>query len=824
MELLTKARLDAEPNEREKRNLQVAYEAACESIVLLENDGVLPIQTGKVALYGSGARKTVKGGGGSGEVNERHSVTIYEGMKAAGFTITSEKWLNDFDAAYAEEEALYHKNKLKNIVTGKMSAMAALENFPGIDGRLIAETDVTESDTDTCIYVLSRQAGEGIDRRAKKGDMFVTDTEEANITFCASHYKKFILVINAGAQLDVSFLDKIDGINAVVFICQLGTAGGTAVADTLSGKVSPSGKLASTWAMKYADIPFSDEFSYLNGNLEDEYYKEGIYVGYRYFDAFGVEPRYPFGYGLSYSEFEMKAEKVTVEGTKVSVDVEVKNIGEKHAGKEVAEVYISAPVGTMDKEYQSLVGFAKTKNLMPGESDKVTVTFDMSVVSSYREADASYILEAGDYVVRVGNSSRNTTPCATLVIEEEIVISKHENICKVQKAFEELKAPERKEEATFKAVPRIIVEKEAFETIVYPYATPANCAYTEVQRFVDELSLEDMVDIVVGVGMYSTGNKFDMPGSVGNTTSKFWDKGLVNVALCDGPAGIRIQKRTALIDGKKTKMIDAPMSFYEMLPKIVKKFMMADPEKSTILYQFTTAFPVSAALAQSWNTDVLYKVGVAVQEEMKEYGCTYWLAPALNIHRNPLCGRNFEYYSEDPFLTGAMAAAITKGVQREEGYYVTIKHFACNNQEDNRKGVSSNVSERALREIYLRGFEKTVREANAKSVMTSYNKVNGVYAPNSYDLCTKVLRQEWGFNGVVMTDWFSTSKGCGNNALAMAAGNDLIMPGGGSYKKEIIKGVKSGLITEADVRRCCENVVRAIMESALQKEYANLQS
>lgn len=818
MTVLTKARFESEPNEREKHNLQVAYEAACESIVLLENDGALPIKPGKVALYGAGAKRTIKGGGGSGEVNERHSVTVYEGMKDAGFTITSENWLNEFEAEYVKEEKHYHKNKLKNIITGKMSAMAALENFPGIEGRLISEKDVKESDTDTCIYVLSRQAGEGIDRRAQKGDMFVTDIEEANIAFCAKHYQKFILVINAGAQLDVSFLDKMEGINAVLFMCQLGTAGGRAVADILSGKVTPSGKLASTWAMKYSDIPFSDEFSYLNGNLEDEYYKEGIYVGYRYFDTFNVEPRYPFGYGLSYTEFEMRADKISVDGTKVFVDVEVKNVGTLYAGKEVAEVYISAPMGKMDKEYQSLAGFAKTRVLAPGESAKVKVAFDMCERASYREEEASFILEPGDYIVRLGNSSRNTTPCAILEIEEEVVVSKHQNICKVQKPFEELKAPKPIEAAVLKAVPRIVIEKDYFGMIVYPYDMPTCLAYTEAQYFMDELSLEDMVDIVVGVGMYSPDNKFNMPGSVGNTTSKFWDKGLVNVTLCDGPAGIRIQKRTALIDGKKTKMIDPPLSVYEMMPKFIKKIVMADPNKSTVLYQFTTAFPVSAALAQTWNAEMLYKVGLAVQEEMKEYGCTFWLAPALNIHRNPLCGRNFEYYSEDPLLTGVCATAITMGVQRKEGYYVTLKHFACNNQEDNRKKVSSNVSERALREIYLRGFEKAVREANAKSVMTSYNKINGVYTPNSYDLCTKVLRQEWGFNGVVMTDWFSTSKGCANNALAMAAGNDLIMPGGKADKKEILDGVRSGLITEADVRRSCERVVQAIMNSALQKE------
>ena len=261
------------------------------------------------------------------------------------------------------------------------------------------------------------------------------------------------------------------------------------------------------------------------------------------------------------------------------------------------------------------------------------------------------------------------------------------------------------------------------------------------------------------------------------------------------------------------------LSVMDMAPAFVKKFMLGDPTKETSLYQYTTAFPVTAALAQSWNTDLLEQVGKAIYTEMKEYGCTYWLAPAVNIHRNPLCGRNFEYYSEDPRLTGVMAAAITRGIQQEDGFYVTVKHFACNNQEDQRTFVSSNLSQRALREIYLRAFEETVREANAKSIMTSYNKINGIYAPNSHDICTKVLRNEWGFDGVVMTDWFSTNKGQGDNAVAMAAGNDLIMPGGGYHKKSLLAGLKKGLCTEDDLRRCCANVIKQIMDSQTQREY-----
>ena len=276
-----------------------------------------------------------------------------------------------------------------------------------------------------------------------------------------------------------------------------------------------------------------------------------------------------------------------------------------------------------------------------------------------------------------------------------------------------------------------------------------------------------------------------------------------------------------MLKNGKLKAVDPAFSFLNALPGFVKKGMLANPDKEKVLYQYTTAFPVACALAQTWNTDLLYKVGKAIHDEMKEYGCTYWLAPAMNIHRNPLCGRNFEYYSEDPFLTGAVAAAIIKGVQCEDGYYVTIKHFACNNQEDNRKAVSSNLSERTLREIYLRGFEIAVREGKAKAVMTSYNKLNDVYTPNSYDLCTKALRNEWGFDGVVMTDWFSTSKGSGDTALCMKAGNDLIMPGGKGFQKEILKGIETGVITEEELKRCCGNVIKLVLESNIQKEYMN---
>ena len=340
-----------------------------------------------------------------------------------------------------------------------------------------------------------------------------------------------------------------------------------------------------------------------------------------------------------------------------------------------------------------------------------------------------------------------------------------------------------------------------------------------IKTFVETLTDSEMADIVVGVGMFGGRNRFDLPGSVGNTTSKFWDRGLANVALCDGPAGLRIQRHSTVDKKGKIKPVQMAMSIFESAPDFVKKLMTGNPEKEPSLYQFTTAFPVTAALAQTWNAPLLREVGSAIHREMKEYGCTYWLAPAVNIHRNPLCGRNFEYYSEDPRLTGYLAAAITRGVQQEPGFYVTVKHFACNNQEDNRNFVSSNVSQRALREIYLRAFEFPVRRGGAKSVMTSYNRLNGVYTPNSYDLCTKILRCEWGFDGVVMTDWFSTNPGQAGSALALAAGNDLIMPGGTIFKRDILKGLTDGRLSREALRRCCANVAASILDSAIQREY-----
>ncbi len=819
MELLTKASYSDEVSERERKNLDVAYRAACESIVLLKNDGALPFAGRKLAAFGAGVAHTIKGGTGSGEVNERHSVSILEGLEGRGFEIVSRQWLNDFEKDYAEAYAAFEAGRKGGIslkdISGSVNKLFA--NFQMPSGRAVCEADVASGETDNCLYVISRQAGEGGDRRMEPGDYCLTDAELGDIRFLAAHYAHFVLVINCGSSIDMAFAEEIEGLDAILYISQLGTEGGSAVADVLSGKVTPSGKLADSWARTYADLPFHDEFSYLSGNLDKAYYKEGIYVGYRYFDSFGAAPLYPFGFGLSYTDFSLSPAEITLEGSRVEARVRVQNIGGSFSGKETLQLYVSAPQGELGKEYQRLAAFRKSALLAPGESEELMLSFDMSALVSFREADASYVLEAGDYLVRIGNSSRQTVPAAVLRLSETLVLSRHEHICPTDQAPEALMPALDAEDAG--ELPVFPIDPAAFRTVVYRYEAPEICPDESVRAFVDTLSVKEMTELVVGAGMFGSG-RFNMPGSVGNTSSKFWDRGLVNVALCDGPAGLRIQKISTVDKKGRVKGVELPLSALEALPGFIKKGMIGNPETDRVIYQYTTAFPVASALAQSWNQDVLYEVGRAVYEEMKEYGCTFWLAPAINIHRNPLCGRNFEYFSEDPFLCGSLAAAMVRGVQQEPGFYVTVKHFACNNQEDNRNKVDSVLSERALREIYLRAFEICVREGGAKGIMTSYNQVNGVYTPTSYDLCTKLLRNEWGFEGVVMTDWFSTMVVSGNSALAIKVGNDLIMPGEPLSKSAIRKAVRRGTLSRDELRRCCANVVKAVMDSRTQQEYS----
>ena len=787
----------------EESGKKLAYKAAVEGIVLLENDGSLPLKAGKIALYGAGAKKTIKGGTGSGEVNERHAVSVFEGLEQSGFTVTTMRWIEDYDQAFEEGEQEYAEEFRKKLspknLSDFMNLMSSPYRYPY--GRAIQEKDIEESDTDSCIYVVSRQAGEGADRKLDENEYGLSEIERINIAFCAERYKKLIVVINVGGVFDLNFLNEISGINAVIFMGELGTMGGLALADVISGKQTPSGKLTDTWAKHYRDIPFADEYSYLNGNLDEEYYREGIYVGYRYFDTFHVAPRYPFGYGMSYTNFAIRFEQMQMEGTKIHVYTEVENTGRIYDGKEVVQIYVSCPNGELKKEAQRLTAFHKTKLLKPGEKEKLILSFDLRDMTSYRKKDAATVLEKGEYVIRLGNSSRNTRVCGILRLSSEIITEKHSHICKIPMHVTEL---EQKEEDILHAacdcrqnwgrgceiiienmekIRSIPVEEDKITEIVHEYGPVKIYSSEETDAVMERLTLRDMAELSVGGGM--TGSRFfEAPGAAGVTCTTLEQKGIPNVVMADGPAGLRLETPC-------------------------------------------TAIPIATTLAQSWDMNLIHRMGELVGEEMKQLHVDLWLAPGMNIHRNPLCGRNFEYYSEDPVLTGLCAATETKGVQSQKGKGTTIKHFAGNNQEDNRMFTNAHISERALREIYLKGFEIAVKTAQPYAIMTSYNLINGVHSANNYDMLQNIARDEWGFKGLVMTDWYTsqdtTEMGMvspsgkyshSSSVQCIKAGNDLQMPGCQQNVDDIVEAVNEGKeITKADLQRCAKHILSVALKT-----------
>ena len=839
--------------ELERQNQEKVRELASECIVILENDGVLPLcpENRKIALFGNGAKDTVKGGTGSGDVNSREVICIEDGLKAAGFEITTHDRLEKYSKKLVESKASYMEEieamaREKNVPT-LMAMFAKPYESPQMEP--ISEEEVKRSETDTAVYVLARNSGEGKDRDYKPGDYLLREDEERNIRFLADHYERFIVLLNVGGIIDTEVLKSISGINAIVLIGQTGNAGGHIVADFLAGKSTPSGKLTDTWAVRYEDYSNSKSFSHNNGNTDDEYYTEGIYVGYRYFDTFGVEPSYCFGYGKGYTEFALRTENAAIENQALHLEVKVSNIGEKYPGKEVVQAYYSAPEGSLEKPYQELAGFAKTKLLSPGESEVVRIVFPIAQMASYDMNDAAWKLEKGEYLIRVGNSSRNTEIAAVLSLSETVVTEQLKNICKDINDVEELRAPKakrtlsEKELAEYKTAVHIELDANSIETVYCQYQSE-RLVYEDhrkgevltlldvkegtatLEELAAQLTVEEMADLCVGT--FRSGGSGEsvvgsasaaVPGAAADTTSKLIAaRKIPNLILADGPAGLRLQTHF------KTTADGELLPGGEMFGMDIKPFPEDTPKDAVDYYQYCTAIPVATSLAQSWNMELIEEIGKLVGKEMQQYHVHLWLAPGMNIHRNPLCGRNFEYYSEDPVLSGKCAAADTRGVQSFAGQGTTIKHLAVNNQEDNRMFSNSHVTERTLREIYLKGFGIAVKEAQPYSIMTSYNLLNGIHTANHYELLQTVARDEWGFEGVVMTDWFSsqdTSKlgetsdiyPWSSSVQCIYAGNDLQMPGCVSNITDIIEAVNEKKeITLGDLQFCAMNILKVMLK------------
>lgn len=811
---------------RELENRKVARKAAAEGMVLLKNEGqLLPLKEGtKVALYGVGASRTIKGGTGSGDVNERETVTIFQGLKNAGFEITTEDWIEDYDrqyqaARYAWRDEIEEKaSKLEDQVSGFFNIYSTTKF------RMPAGAAITQTDADVAIYILSRVAGEGADRFDAEGDYYLTKEEKQQLSDICSMYKHVIVAVNTGGLADLSFMDEYSNIEALLQIVQPGMEAGNAFADIISGKVTPSGKMTDTWAYKYEDYPNSKTFSHNNGNVDKEYYTEGLYVGYRYFDSFDIPVRYGFGYGLSYTTFETKVLATELkENKKIVIETEVTNTGDTYSGKEVVELYATCPAGKLEKEYRRLVAFAKTGLLAPGQCEKLTLEIGLDKLTSYSEKEAAWILEKGTYVIWAGNSLEASAPCAVLNLDKEVVLTKTQNICPLKEELEEMKQSSEKMNQKLEALLKTAEEKKVpvmelkaadVETrVVEYYRSNVECVPEEARKFVDTLSTEKLVALASGDPGKGQGSNLgsagiSVPGSAGETNNCALEDGVPGIVLADGPAGLRLMKHYNVHEGK---IVNKPFKF-SLEGGLFCEGEPADPGET--YYQYCTAIPVGTLLAQTWDTALIEEVGEMIGGEMLEFSVTLWLAPGMNIHRNPLCGRNFEYYSEDPLLAGRMAGAMTNGVQNVPGCGTTIKHFACNNQEDNRMGSDSILSERTLREIYLKGFEIAITESQPMSIMTSYNLINGVHAANCEDTCTKAARCEWGFQGVIMTDWTTTEYGPDCTASGcMRAGNDLVMPGAFSDRDNLNQELADGTLSMEDLKACISRLVNITWQS-----------
>ncbi|MCI6757220.1 MAG: glycoside hydrolase family 3 C-terminal domain-containing protein [Lachnospiraceae bacterium] len=788
-----------ELHDYERKHSAFIRENGAECTVLLKKDGRLPLKApGNIALYGSGARITLKGGTGSGEVNSRYFVTIEQGLKNAGFHITSSAWLDGYEHVKAEA-------KVKFISDIRAEAKAQHQNVMILSmGRSPAEPEYDlpiNGEGDTAVYVLSRVSGEGADRVPAAGDILLSKTEIRDILACAKKYPNFMLVLNTGGPVD---LTPVLDVGNILVLSQLGAETGNILADILLGRQNPSGKLTTTWAA-WEDYPAIGEF----GEKDDTRYREGIYVGYRYFDSVGKEPLFPFGYGRSYTDFADSDFHAEISGELVTVTGTVKNIG-AYPGKEVLQLYVSIPEGKLDQPYQVLAGFAKTGMLAPNQEEQIQIRFAVSSIAPYDEETESYILEAGNYILRIGNSSRSTSVCAAVRVEKTVTVRRAKNVLG-KPDFTDYRVPEQQKKRSVLPpdAPILVLVPGSITTVTTEYFRE-----DPIDPAVEKLSLDQLIklnlgayDPKAGVASIIGNSSLTVAGAAGQ--SCMGAAGIPSMVMADGPAGLRLSRQYAVDAKGKIHPLESsiPASLIDFINAPMRWLMSLltyKPKKKDKLgEQYATALPIGTAVAQSFNTGLAEQFGKIVGEEMERFGVHLWLAPALNIHRSIRCGRNFEYYSEDPLVSGIFAGSITKGVQSLPHAGTTVKHYAFNNQERNRTQNNSQVSERAAREIYLKGFGICVRTSQPKAVMTSYNLVNGTHTSEHSGLIEDILRAEFGFQGIVMTDWviagYENEKDCmhpvAEAARVCMAGGDLFMPGSQHDYDSIKSGLDAGTVT-----------------------------
>lgn len=776
-----------------KEHIALSKRAAKEGMVLLKNEqGVLPLERGtRVALFGKGTFDYVKGGGGSGDVTVSYVRNFYEGLSL------QKDYVEIFDKTVE-----FYKKEVERQYAGGMEP--GLTTEPDLSDELVAQA---ARFTDTAIISISRFSGESWDRKAYKGqhidiqgegedmvqksekifedgDFYLTATEKAMVEKVKGAFLKIIVVMNVGGMVDTEWFHGDDRIQSVLMAWQGGIEGGLAAAELIVGKGSPSGKLSDTFAKELSDYPSTETFHESQDYVD---YIEDIYVGYRYFETVpGKKERvnYPFGFGLSYTDFALSKPVVTMEAGYIKACTTVCNTGVRE-GREVVQVYYSAPQGRLGKPARVLAGYQKTRLLAPGESQSVFISFKVNDMASYDDlgkvAKSAWILEKGEYHFHVGTSVRDTVEAdyvysldedtVTEQLSSKMAPSSLKKRMLADGSFEELPLtrPNDPDESIFEK------HKEGSATYIIP-AEKAREPYFRreedqkpqlsdvcegkitLDAFVAALPDKELAELLGGQPNLGVANTFGF-GNLG-------EYGVPNIMTADGPAGLRILAQCGVC---------------------------------------TTAWPCATLLACTWDPKVTEQIGIAAGKEVKENNIAVWLAPAVNIHRSPLCGRNFEYYSEDPLLTAKQAAALVKGVQSGR-IGTSVKHFALNNKETNRKDSDSRASERAIREIYIKAFEIIVKEAQPWTIMSSYNIINGHRASENKDLLTGILRDEWGFEGMVTTDWWTYAE----HYKEVKAGNDVKMACG--YPEKLLEAKEKGVLSREEMEICGKRILELILK------------
>lgn len=753
--------------------------AGAEGTVLLKNDGVLPLsKTGSTAFFGRVQRDYFYVGYGSGgDVNPDYLVSPMDALEARGDIA--------YDKALADRYRLWCQANVPPVMDWAQ--------WPTCHPEMALEEEAVRAAAqrnDAAVVILGRAMGEAMDNRPEPGGYYLTEEEKALLTQVTAAFRKVCVVVDGGNIMDLSWVEEYP-IGALVYAFQGGMESGNALIDVLYGDAQPGGRLTDTVPRHYEDAPSYGHF----GGRDFNEYREDIYVGYRYYETFAQDKvLYPFGFGLSYTSFRVESAAAAWH-TSWDLRIQVTNTGSR-PGRQVVQVYVEAPQGKLGKAARVLADYWKTPELAPGQSAEVSLWIDLEDLASFDDSGVTghpyaYVLEAGAYRLYVGTDVRSAGLAGRLFLEEQILTAQLESQCSPTQDFPRLHPKEEGGRLVpgFEPVPR--AESRRKEQVLenlpetIPFTGDLGISFRDVCKgtsgiddFIAQLTPEELNALCKGEGQMDSplGTKGNA-GMLGGTTRSLRDKGVPTLTTTDGPSGIRLCCYTALL-------------------------------------------PCGTALASSWDVKAVEELGHLFGQEMVRKGSDILLGPGLNIHRDPLCGRNFEYYSEDPLLSGTVAAAMVRGIQSVPGRSACVKHFACNNQEENRNRNDSRLSQRALREIYLRGFEICLRDAAPLCLMTSYNQINGIWGHYQYELVTGILRREWGYEGLVMTDWWMQPSAdpdfpeLWNDAYRLRAQVDVLMPGGNAFGDptmdpsalESLKKEKG--LTLGEMQRSAKNVLK----------------